>query len=150
MGVVGGGFRNLRLKSLAAACSLSRPSFIVFLLAILSTERGVAGGVLRFDGGLRVVLLAGESLVLLAAGGMLSLHFYVLLLPFSISRSADGAEMRGECSLGFGNGANYPRLSLISCDFRAILGRGECEVTLSSVLPSRSTRPTVVGIYKVA
>ena len=137
MGVVGGGFRNLRLKSLAAACSLSRPSFIVFLLAILSTERGVAGGVLRFDGGLRVVLLAGESLVLLAAGGMLSLHFYMLLLPFSISRSADGAEMRGECSLGFGNGANYPRLSSIL-------------VTLSSVLPSRSTRPTVVGIYKVA
>ena len=85
MGVVGGGFRNLRLKSLAAACSLSRPSFIVFLLAILSTERGVAGGVHRFDGGLRVVLLA--------AGGMLSLHFYVLLLPFSISRGADGAEM---------------------------------------------------------
>jgi len=137
VGVVGGGFRNLRLKSLAAACSLSRPSFIVFLLAILSTERGVAGGVLRFDGGLRVVLLAGESLVLLAAGGMLSLHFYVLLLPFSISRGADGAEMRGECSLGFGNGANYPRLSLIL-------------VTLSSVLPSHSTRSTVVGIYKVA
>ena len=130
MGVVGGGFRNLRLKSLAAACSLSRPSFIVFLLAILSTERGVAGGVLRFDGGLRVVLLAGESLVL-------SLHFYVLLLPFSISRGADGAEMRGECSLGFGNGANYPRLSSIL-------------VTLSSLLLSRSTRPTVVGIYKVA
>ena len=130
MGVVGGGFRNLRLKSLAAACSLSRPSFIVFLLAILSTERGVAGGVLRFDGGLRVVLLAGESLVL-------SLHFYVLLLPFSISRGADGAEMRGECSLGFRNGANYPRLSSIL-------------VTWSSVLPSRSTRPTVIGIYKVA
>ena len=59
MGVVGGGFRNLRLKSLAAACSLSRPSFIVFLLAILSTERARYGGVAAECSGRR--RLAGGS-----------------------------------------------------------------------------------------
>ena len=135
MGVVGGGFRNVCLKSLVAACSLPIPSSSSSLQS--SPPNGASRRSAQIGGGLRVVLLAGESLVLLAAGGMLSLHFYVLLLPFSISRGADGAEMRGECSLGFGNGANYPRLSSIL-------------VTLSSVLPSRSMRPTVVGIYKVA
>ena len=136
MGVVGGGFRNLHVKSLAAACYLS--PFRLRLPPRHPLHRtGRGGRSAQIGSGLRVVLLAGESLVLLAIGGMLALHFYMLLVPLSISRSADGAEMRGECALGFGNGANYPRLSSIL-------------VTLSSVLPSRSTRPTVVGIYKVA
>ena len=47
----------------------------------------------QIGGGLWVVLLTGESLVLLAVGGILALHFYMLILPLSISRSADGAEM---------------------------------------------------------
>ena len=91
MGVVGGGFRNPCLKSLAAACSLPVPSSSSSSPS--SPPNGASRRSAQIGGGLRVVLLAGESLVLLAVGGMLALHFYMLLLPLSISRSADGAEM---------------------------------------------------------
>ena len=73
---------------------LSLPSFLHRLPPRHPLHRtGRGGRSAQIGGGLRVVLLAGESLLLLTVGGMLALHFYMLLLPLSISRSADGAEM---------------------------------------------------------
>ena len=70
MGVVGGGFRNVCLKSLAAACSLPIPSSSSSSQS--SPPNGASRRSAQIGGGLWVVLLAGESLVLLAVGGMLA------------------------------------------------------------------------------
>ena len=91
MGVVGGGFRNVCLKSLAAACSLPIPSSSSSSQS--SPPNGASRRSAQIGGGLRVVLRTGESVLLLAVGGMLACDFYMLLLPLSISRSADGAEI---------------------------------------------------------
>ena len=66
MGVVGGGFRNLCLKSLAAACFLPIPSSSSSSQS--SPPNGASRRSAQVGGGLRVVLLAGESPVLLAVG----------------------------------------------------------------------------------